>query len=123
MHTTVKNLIDIQTKIEYELSLINNKNLPKIIAVSKTFKINKILPLIEYGHLDFGENKVQEAVDKWTEIKEKKPNIKRMINDTVKIEAIFLLNFNFLTKNITNGLPINETTAAKKIYKIIDFKR
>ncbi len=75
MHTTVKNLIDIQTKIEYELSLINNKNLPKIIAVSKTFKINKILPLIEYGHLDFGENKVQEAVDKWTEIKEKKPNI------------------------------------------------
>jgi len=75
MHTTVKNLIDIQTKIEYELSLINNKNLPKIIAVSKTFKINKILPLIEHGHLDFGENKVQEAVDKWTEIKEKKPNI------------------------------------------------
>ena len=55
--------------------------------------------------------------------KEKKPNIKRMINDIVKIEAIFLLNFNFLTKNITNGLPINDTTAAKKIYKIIDFKR
>jgi len=75
MHTTVKNLIDIQKKIEYELSLINNKNLPKIIAVSKTFKIDKILPLIEHGHLDFGENKVQEAVDKWTEIKEKKPNI------------------------------------------------
>ena len=55
--------------------------------------------------------------------KEKKPNIKRMINDIVKIEATFLLNFNFLTKNITNGLPINDTTAAKKIYKIIDFKR
>ena len=75
MHTTVKNLIDIQKKIEHELSLINNKNLPKIIAVSKTFKIDKILPLIEHGHLDFGENKVQEAFDKWTEIKEKKPNI------------------------------------------------
>ena len=55
--------------------------------------------------------------------KEKNPNIKRMINDIVKIEATFLLNFNFLTKNITNGLPINDTTAAKKIYKIIDFKR
>ena len=55
--------------------------------------------------------------------KEKKPNIKRMINDIVKIEATFLLNFNFLTKNITNGLPISDTTAAKKIYKIIDFKR
>ena len=75
MHTTVKNLIDIQKKIEYELSLINNRNLPKIIAVSKTFKIDKILPLIEHGHLDFGENKVQEAVDKWSEIKKKKSNI------------------------------------------------
>ena len=75
MHTTVKNLIDIQKKIEFELSLLNYKNLPKIIAVSKTFKIDKILPLIEHGHVDFGENKVQEAVDKWTKIKEKKPNI------------------------------------------------
>ena len=46
-----------------------------------------------------------------------------MVNDIVKIEATFLLNFNLLTKNITNGLPINDTTAAKKIYKIIDFKR
>ena len=51
-------------------------NLPKIIAVSKTFKIDKILPLIDYGHLDFGENKVQEAMDKWTEIKSKYPNIR-----------------------------------------------
>jgi len=68
-------LIDIQKKIEFELSLLNYKNLPKIIAVSKTFKIDKILPLIEHGHVDFGENKVQEAVDKWTKIKEKKPNI------------------------------------------------
>ena len=75
MHITVKNLINIQKKIELELSLKNYKNLPKIIAVSKTFKIDKILPLIDHGHVDFGENKVQEAVDKWTEIKEKKPNI------------------------------------------------
>ena len=75
MHTTVKNLIDIQKKIEFELSLLNYKILPKIIAVPKTFKIDKILPLIEHGHVDFGENKVQEAVDKWTKIKEKKPNI------------------------------------------------
>ena len=75
MHNVVKNLIDIQKKIEFEQSILNYKNLPKIIAVSKTFKIDKILPLIEHGHLDYGENKVQEAVDKWTEIKEKKPNI------------------------------------------------
>ena len=51
-------------------------NLPKIIAVSKTFKIDKILPLINYGHIDFGENKIQEAVDKWTEIKLNNSKIK-----------------------------------------------
>ena len=67
MHTTVKNLLDIETKI--------NKR-ANIIAVSKTFKIDKILPLIDYGHIDFGENKIQEAVDKWTEIKSKNKNIK-----------------------------------------------
>ena len=49
---------------------------PKIIAVSKTFKIDKILPLIDYGHLDYGENKVQEAIDKWREIKLKHSNIR-----------------------------------------------
>ncbi len=51
-------------------------NLPKIIAVSKTFKLDNILPLIDYGHLDFGENKVQEAIDKWTIIKNEKPELK-----------------------------------------------
>ena len=49
--------------------------MPKIIAVSKTFAMNKILPLIEYGHIDFGENKVQEAIEKWTELKNKNSNI------------------------------------------------
>ena len=75
MHISVKNLINIQKKIEYEQSILNYKNLSKIIAVSKTFKIDKILPLIEYGHLDYGENKVQEAVDKWSGIKEKNPSL------------------------------------------------
>ena len=62
MHNTVKNLFDIETKI--------NKR-AKIIAVSKTFKIDKILPLVDHGHTHFGENKVQEAVEKWTDIKNK----------------------------------------------------
>ena len=50
--------------------------MPKVIAVSKTFTIEKILPLIEHGHCDFGENKVQEALEKWSEIKKNNPNIK-----------------------------------------------
>ena len=75
MHKTVQNLITIQNQLKSILGSANEIKLPKIIAVSKTFKIDKILPLIEYGHLDFGENKVQEAIDKWTEIKSNNPNI------------------------------------------------
>jgi pyridoxal phosphate enzyme (YggS family) len=88
MHNTVQNLIEIENKIK--LNNTKKINLPKIIAVSKTFKIDKILPLVKYGHIDFGENKVQEAVDKWTEIKLNNPNIKlhmvgRLQTNKVKI--------------------------------------
>ena len=76
MHTTVQNLIKIENEIKLNLSDLKVVNLPKIIAVSKTFKIDKILPLIDYGHTDFGENKIQEAVEKWTNIKSNNPNIK-----------------------------------------------
>ncbi len=70
MHKTVQNLISIQNLIKSKLDELNVKErIPKIIAVSKTFKIDHILPLIEYGHLDYGENKVQEALEKWTDIK------------------------------------------------------
>ena len=71
MHNTLKNLFDIQNNIKTHLNKLNIKNNSKIIAVSKTFEIDKILPLIEHGHVDYGENKVQEAVEKWTEIRKK----------------------------------------------------
>ncbi len=76
MHSTVKNLLDIETNIKTYLNKINIYKKPKIVAVSKTFKIDKIMPLIQYGHIDYGENKVQEAVEKWTEIKKKNSKIK-----------------------------------------------
>ena len=76
MHNTVKKLLDIENNIKIYLEKLNINNSPKIIAVSKTFKIEKILPLIDHGHLDFGENKVQEAVEKWTEIKKLHSSIK-----------------------------------------------
>ena len=76
MHSTVKNLLEIENNIKVNLNEQNVNNFPKIIAVSKTFTIDKILPLIEHGHLDFGENKVQEAVEKWTKIKKLNPKIK-----------------------------------------------
>jgi len=76
MHNTVKNLSDIEKNIKEYLNELNIYNYPKIIAVSKTFKIDKILPLIKHGHVHFGENKVQEAIEKWTETKKKNSEIK-----------------------------------------------
>ena len=70
MHNIVNKLI----LINKELSAINSDT--KIIAVSKTFPIEHIKPAIDHGHLHFGENKVQEALEKWTEVKEKNSSIK-----------------------------------------------
>ena len=76
MHHTVKNLLDIENNIKTYLNKLDVNNNPKIVAVSKTFKIDNILPLIEHGHIDYGENKVQEAVEKWTEIKKINPKLR-----------------------------------------------
>ena len=76
MHNSVQKYKDIISAIDKKLEEQRINSTPKVIAVSKTFKLEKILPLIEYGHLDYGENKVQEAIDKWSEIKLKKKNIK-----------------------------------------------
>ena len=77
MHKNIKNLIYIQNEIKSKISEHKIKDYnPHIIAISKTFKIDHILPLIEYGHIHFGENKIQEAMDKWPEIKNKNIQIK-----------------------------------------------
>ena len=75
MHSSVQNLINIKKLIDDNLNNLKINKVPKIIAVSKTFSIDKITPLIEYGHTDFGENKVQEAIDKWTILKKNNQNI------------------------------------------------
>ena len=73
MHKSIANLNLIKEELKIK---INNYHNIKIIAVSKTFPIEAIIPLIEYGHLEYGENKVQEAITKWTDIKLANPNIK-----------------------------------------------
>ena len=77
MHNVVERLIAIQSEIK-ELLIKNNSHNkePNIIIVCKTFSMDKILPLIDAGHVHFGENKVQEAELKWKEVKKKHPNIK-----------------------------------------------
>ena len=76
MHDSVQKYKDILSAIDRKIEEQKIKSIPKVIAVSKTFKLEKILPLIDYGHSDYGENKVQEALDKWSEIKQKRQNIK-----------------------------------------------
>jgi pyridoxal phosphate enzyme (YggS family) len=84
MHRTVNNLEEIKTKINQFKPDLQNKI--KIIAVSKTFSLKDIKPIIEYNHQDFGENKVQEAIDKWTDIKK--------INQKIKLHLIGRLQTN-----------------------------
>ena len=77
MHNIVNNLLSIQSELKIKINKLNLKNYnPNIIAVSKTFPIKDILPLINHGHIHFGENKVQEAVEKWSMIKNDFHNIK-----------------------------------------------
>ena len=75
MHQSIINFTNIQNSIKENQEKTNNKNNIKIIAVSKTFEISHINPLIDYGHTDFGENKVQEAIEKWSDIKHKNQNL------------------------------------------------
>ena len=63
-------------KIKSNIKSINPKKLINIIAVSKTFPLEHVSPLIDHGHLHFGENKVQEATAKWFDIKKNNPNLK-----------------------------------------------
>ena len=76
MHKSVQKLIHIEQLVKSKETNLNKGKASKIIAISKTFSLDKIMPLINYGHNDYGENKVQEALDKWTVIKEKKPDLK-----------------------------------------------
>jgi PLP dependent protein len=67
----VQRLNSIKIKIKEIIDKTQLKTQPQIIAVSKTFPLTSILPLVESGHLHFGENKIQEAEEKWTEMKNK----------------------------------------------------
>ena len=112
MHNTVKNLFDINDNIKIYLNKLKINNNPKIIAVSKTFKIDKILPLIEHGHVDFGENKVQEAIEKWTEIK--KTNLQ------VKLHMIGKLQTNKVKFAVQVFDYIHSVDSEKLAKKILD---
>ena len=75
MHVSVKRLQTVNNKVKEIIDKKQLKTVPQIIAVSKTFPLNQITPLLEFGHLHFGENKVQEADHKWKDVKKKYKNL------------------------------------------------
>jgi hypothetical protein len=75
MHVVVKRLQTVNNKVKEIISEKQLKTAPQIIAVSKTFSLNQITPLLDFGHLHFGENKVQEADHKWKDVKKKYKNV------------------------------------------------
>ena len=117
MHNTVKNLIYIEDLIK---SKVNHQKLPKTIAVSKTFPIEHILPLIDHGHLHYGENKVQEALDKWTDIKNHNKNIKlhligRLQTNKVKFALrVFDYIHSLDSEKLANKIADEQTKQGKK---------
>jgi len=110
----------IVQRFENIKSLIRNSNV-KIVAVSKTFTYDHIKPLVDHGHVHFGENKVQEAHSKWHDIKKDNPNINlhmigRLQSNKVK-EAVNLFDYihSVDSQKLANFLAKHEKEANKKL--------
>ena len=111
MHSSIKNYEDIVKSIKSKLEGQKLNKFPKIIAVTKTFTLENILPLIQYGHLDYGENKVQEAIEKWTETKNKNPEIQLHLIGRLQTNKV-----KFAIKIFDYIHSVDSAKLAKKIY-------
>jgi len=118
LHKSIDNLNLIKEDLK---SKINNYQNVNVIAVSKTFPMEAIMPLIEYGHLEYGENKVQEAITKWTEVKLANPNIRlhligKLQTNKVKV-ALKLFDYihSVDTKKLAKKIADEELKQNKKI--------
>ena len=114
MHNSINNLALINDQIKSKFGLVKNLN---IIAVSKTFPMSEINPLIENGQIHFGENKVQEAIDKWSDIKKLNENLKlHMIGklQTNKVKYVVPL-FDYI--HSLDNIKLAEKIASEQIKK------
>ena len=102
VHHQIDNINSIKNEVDFK------KSNAEIIAVSKTFPLEKITPLIDYGHIHFGENKVQEAVEKWSKIKQ--------VNDNVKLHLIGKLQ----TNKVKYCLPLFDYIHSLDNYKLAE---
>ena len=95
MHQTVQNLLNINTQIKTKINELKYNNYKaEIIAISKTFSISHILPLIDYGHIHFGENKVKEAI-------EKQKRRKQMLKDISQYGILIILAITVAVVTVT----------------------
>ena len=122
MHKSVNNLIVIQKLLKEKTK---EKKQPKIIAVSKTFAMSEIKPLIDFGHKDFGENKIQEAIEKWPQVKEQNKEVKlHMIGKLQTNKVKFLIPlFDYLHSldnlKLARKISLEEKKKRKKIKMFI----
>ena len=90
---------------------------PEIIAVSKTFSMDNIEPLIKHGQKHFGENKIQEAIDKWTDIKNEKPEIKLHMLGKIQTNKVKFLLPLFDYIHSLDSLKLADKIASEQIKK------
>jgi len=117
MHNSASNLLKI--KKEIELKQLNKENQTEIVAVTKKFNLAQITPLIQIGHTNFGENKVQEAINKWSDIKKQNHKIKlHMIGklQTNKVKYVIPL-FDYIHSLDSLKLAEKISSEQKKINK------
>jgi pyridoxal phosphate enzyme (YggS family) len=115
MHNSVLNLIDIKNKLN--VSIIDNHKIPEIIAVSKTFNLEEIIPLLDYGHKNFGENKIQEAISKWSEVKNKYQGLKLHMLGKVQTNKVKFLIPLFDYLHSLDNLKLAEKISKEEIKK------
>ena len=114
MHNSINNLALINDQIKSKYGLVKNLN---IIAVSKTFPMSEINPLIENGQIHFGENKVQEAIDKWSDIKKSNENLKlHMIGKLQTNKVKYVVPFFDYIHSLDN-IKLAEKIASEQIKK------
>ena len=111
MHDSIQKLIHIEKLVKSKEVNLKKSEASKIIAVSKTFSLDKIMPLINHGHYDYGENKVQEAMDKWTQIKAEKPELKLHLLGKLQTNKV-----KFAIKLFDFIHSVDSKKLAKKIY-------
>ena len=111
MHDSIQKLIHIEKLVKSKEANLKKSEVSKIIAVSKTFSLDKIMPLINHGHYDYGENKVQEAIDKWSQIKTEKPELKLHLVGKLQTNKV-----KFAIKLFDFIHSVDNKKLAKKIY-------